>query len=98
MHAEHEELWRHRFYLALDHNNLSSTGYYSQSDDRRWPENIEVSSALVIVSFANWPKGFKDPIEEVDREAILRDGEALKGWAGRGLRAYIESLAKLASE
>ena len=94
VHAEHEEFWRHRFYLALDHNSLVSTGYYATSETQSWPENIEVSSALVIISFSNWPMGFKDPTDEVDRAKLLKDTEALKGRAGRGLRAYIERLSE----
>ena len=94
VHAEHEEHWRHRFYLALDHNSLVSTGYYANSETQSWPENIEVSSALVVVSFSNWPKEVKDPTDEVDRAALLNDTEALKGRAGRGLRAYIARLSE----
>jgi hypothetical protein len=94
VHAEHEEYWRHRFYLVLNHNSLLSSGYYENSETQPWPENIEVSSALVVISFSNWPKEHKDPTDEVDRAAILNDTEALKGRAGRGLRAYAARLAE----
>lgn len=94
VHAEHEEYWRHRFYLALDHDALRSGGYYANLETQPWPENIEVSSALVIVNFSNWPKELKDPTDEVDRSALLNDTEALKGRAGRGLHSYIARLSE----
>ena len=78
----------------MDHNSLVSTGYYANSESQPWPENIEVSSALVVISFSTWPKGLKDPTDEVDRAALLKDTEALKGRASRGLRAYIERLSE----
>jgi hypothetical protein len=92
VHAEHEEYWRHKFYLALDHNAMASTGYYSTGDAESWPENIELSSAMVVVDFGNWPKGSADPTDEVDRVALIKDGNAYGGRAGRGLRAYAELL------
>jgi hypothetical protein len=94
VHAEHEEFWRHRFYLALNHNELAMTRYYEKETNRQddWPENIEISSALVIVHFSNWPKDLKDPTNSVDRQAILNEESALVGRAGRGLRAYVRAL------
>ena len=96
VHAEHEEYWRHRFYLALDHNSLLSAGYYANAsaEAQPWPENLEVRSALVVVGFSNWPKGVKDPTDEVDRAALLKETEVLKGRAGRGLGAYIARLSE----
>lgn len=92
--AELREHWRHQFYLALNHDALQSNRYYENLEVQSWLENIEVSSALVVVSFSNWPKDLKDPTDEVDRSALLTDTEALKGKAGRGLRSYISRLAE----
>lgn len=92
VHAEHEEYWRHKFYLAMDHNALASTGYFSTGVAEPWPEKIEISSALVVVDFANWPKGQLDPTDEVNRFALAKEGNAYSGRAGRGLRAYAELL------
>lgn len=88
IHAEHEEFWRHRFYLALDHNDLLSAAYFASPT-----ENIELSSALVVVSFSNWPEDLKDPTDEVDRAALIRDKRALQSRSGRGLREYIDRLS-----
>lgn len=94
VHAEHEEFWRHKFYIALDHSQLNGAGYYSKQSHDSWPENIEISSAMTVVKFSNWPKEQKDPTDEVDREAILQDKEALVGRAGRGLRSYVHRLSE----
>jgi hypothetical protein len=92
VHAEHEEYWRHKFYLALNHQALLSTRYFTADERNPWPENIEVSSAMVIVKFSSWPEDKKDPTDEVNRAAMAEDGAVFKGFAGRGLRAYIEAL------
>lgn len=92
VHAEHEEFWRHRFYLALDDNALAATGYFTTNNGEPWPEKISLSSALIVVQFANWPVGLKDPTDEVDQESILNDKHALVGRAGRGVRAYARRL------
>ncbi len=94
VHAEHEEYWRHKFYLALDHNALASTGYFSTGVVEPWPENIELSSAMVVVDFGNWPKGRADPTDEVDRAILTTRGNAYSGLAGRGLRAYADLLGR----
>ena len=94
VHAEHEEYWRHQFYLALDHSTLRDTDYFSNLETPAWPVNIEVSSALVVVGFSNWPRQLKDPTDEVNQAELLKDIEALKGKAGRGLRDYVALLSE----
>ncbi len=93
--AEHEDFWRHRFYTALQHDALSNSSYWS-SDDEEYPEQIELTSALVVVRFSNWRPGLTDPTDEVDREEILQDRAALAGRAGRSLRAYSALLSQAA--
>lgn len=90
---EIEEHWRHRFYLVLAHPDLLSSRYFMDPEHPAWPERIEVTSALVVVNFANWKDDVADPTDEVDRAALLRQ---LKGSnAAIGLRAYIEHLRDL---
>ena len=89
---EIEEYWRHKFYLALDSNTLLSTNYFTNKDNTSWPENIEISSAMVIIEFSNWKKGTADPTDAVDREKMKADGTCFKGLAGRGLRHYIQRI------
>jgi len=90
VYAEIEEYWRHRFYKALSHISLRDRAYFTKKDNPGWPENIEISSALVIVSFSSWKKDAPDPTDSVDRENLIKNSGGLKGgYAGRGLEAYI---------
>lgn len=84
-----EEFWRHRFYLALSHASLSTQHYWSVPEPIR--ENIDATSALVVVDFAGWPDGKEDSTSLVDVE-LLKQRNGLKGNAGRGLKAYIRLL------
>lgn len=96
VYAEVEEYWRHKFYMALSHDSLRNWSYYSDSGKPDWPENIEISSALVIVDFSNWKEGAADPTDDVDREALIKTGCGIKGdSAGRGLEGYIVRLNRI---
>ena len=93
---EIEEHWRHRFYLALSHKELRDLHYYMDKEHPASPENIEVTSALVVVNFSNWKEGVVDPTDEVDREALFGQ---LKGYyAGFGLMTYINHLKSVKCE
>jgi hypothetical protein len=99
LHAESEEYWRHKFYTALSHKNLRIRHYYADQTNPDWPENIEISSALVVVDFSNWKKGSVDPIDRVDRDALIKSGGGIKGgWAGSGLEQYIRHLNQIKRE
>ncbi len=96
IYSEIEEYWRHKFCMALSHDSLRSWSYYSNSAKSEWPENIEISSALVIVAFSNWKEGAADPTDDVDREALIKTGGGIKGGsAGRGLEGYIVRLNQI---
>lgn len=96
VYAELEEYWRHKFYMALSDDSLRNWSYYWDSGKPDWPENIEISSALVIVDFSNWKEGAADPIGDVDREALIKTGGGIKGGsAGRGLEEYIVRLNQI---
>ena len=90
-----EDHWRQKFYMALDDPSLLNPAYFADSKNQNWPENIEISSALVVVDFSNWKSGVQDPTNAVDREALMKAGGGLKGGAGRGLEGYIVQLHKL---
>jgi len=92
---EIEEFWRHKYYLALADPSLRSWHYFYDKDMPTWPENIEVTSALVVIDFSNWKDGTPDPTDSVDNEALMTSGAGLKGNAGMGLRAYIENFEAL---
>lgn len=93
---EIEEYWRHKFYLALSDRSLRNLHYFTNIGNPTWPENIEISAALVIVDFSNWKDGALDPTDEVDREYLMVEGAGIKGGnVGQGLRAYINHLESL---
>lgn len=93
---EIEEYWRHKFYLALSDVSLRNWHYFIRKDFPAWPENIEISSALVIVDFSNWKDGALDPTDAVDRSYLMTQGAGVKGGnVGYGLRTYIQHLEDL---
>lgn len=93
---EMEEYWRHKFYLALSDTSLRDWHYFINRDTPAWPENIEISSALVVVDFSNWKDGAPDPTDEVDRGYLMTQGAGIKGGnIGHGLRTYIQHLERL---
>ncbi|KQP21342.1 hypothetical protein [Pseudorhodoferax sp. Leaf265] len=89
VHAEHEEFWRHRFYLALDDIALRMGTYYLSGPGALSAENIEPRSAAVVVAFSAWPAGLKDLTDSVDVGKTLHGRE---GGAVRGVRHYLEAL------
>ncbi|MCD7097847.1 hypothetical protein [Stenotrophomonas sp. MMGLT7] len=92
---EIEEFWRHKYYLALSDPSLLNFHYFMNKDRPAWPENIEITSALVVIDFSNWKNGTSDPTDLVDHEVLMTQGEGLNGNAGRGLRTYIQHLENL---
>lgn len=85
---EFEEYWRNKFYFALSDDVLRKWTYFADQSNPEWPENIEISSALVIIDFSNWKTDAVDPTDNVDRSALKKTG-GLKGSAGRGLESYL---------
>ena len=89
---EHEEFWRHQFYLCLDIPNIHSPAYYAEQPAPSLSPGIEPCSALIIYSFARWPQDKPDPIDAVDVNRLLREYEPLKG--NIGLREYIRTFPR----
>ncbi|MBY0271762.1 MAG: hypothetical protein K2X06_18045, partial [Burkholderiales bacterium] len=87
--SEIEEYWRHKFYIALSDNSLRKREYFSDLGCPSWPENIEISSALVVIDFSNWQEDVVDPLGSVNREKLMKVGGGFKGAAGRGLESYV---------
>lgn len=88
--AEHEEFWRHRFYTSLDSLVLRSWKYYASRDaSAPFIENIEITSAMIIIDFSNWRKGSTDPTDDVDRDKLTKEGNPFHGSAGSGLEEYV---------
>lgn len=95
VYAEIQEYWRHKFHLALSDASLLNPAYFKNQGEPDWPENIEISSALVVVDFANWQEGAKNPIDAVDQSKMMSEGNGFKGPAGRGLRRYVTELNEI---
>ena len=90
--AEHEEYWRHKFYLLFKNNNFMFGSYFTNSDKPKYPENIELRSAMVLSIFSQWNNETSDPILELD-EAALIDQKPFKGDLGTGIEHYYNILS-----
>lgn len=93
---EHEEYWRHQFYLCLDMHNIHQSSYYDEGPPPERKPGIEPRSALIIYSFASWPNGKSDPIDSVDIPALLKESDPLKG--NIGLSMYLDKFPRLLRE
>lgn len=99
VYEEIEEYWRHRFYIVLSHDRLRSWTYYADETNPNWPEKIEISSALVIVDFSTWKKDAPDPLNDIDRQDLIRSSGGIKGGnASLGLEGYLEHLEKIKAQ
>ncbi len=77
---EHEEHWRHEFYLKLLKNKIYQISYFEAGP-------IEPRSAIVIYGFAAWPHSKNDPIDTLDLEDLFRKSDLLQG--NYGLQQYL---------
>ena len=84
---EHEEFWRHQFYLALNMHKIHNSSYYDQGPPPGLRPKIEPRSAIVIYSFSSWPKSKVDPIDSVDAKQLMEESKLLDG--NHGLREYL---------
>ncbi|AOT07847.1 hypothetical protein [Pseudoalteromonas luteoviolacea] len=95
---ENEEYWRHKFYVLLDRQELRCSAYFTSDPSDDWPENIEITSAMVINNFANWQDETVDPIDVVDREELIKCGKPFSGMCGQGLRKYYLRFEEIKSQ
>lgn len=79
---EHEEYWRHQFYLCLKDSTTLPLGYYQGG-------SIDPQSAIIVHGFAEWPGGMSDPIDAVDTHKILRETPNILN-RSYGLRFYLD--------
>lgn len=93
---EHEEFWRHQFYVCLDIPNIHSSSFYAEQPSPNQRAGIEPRSAIIIYSFASWPEGRPDPIDDVDVQRLLRECRPLQG--NIGLREYINTFSQFRGE
>lgn len=84
---EHEEYWRHQFYLCLNQGperHVLHPAYYKGGE-------IEPQAAIIVHGFAEWPGSMRDPIDVVDTNKILAETPIILQ-RNYGLRLYLESL------
>ena len=93
---EHEEFWRHQFYLCLDIPNIHSPEYYAEQGPPNRRSAIEPRSAIIIYAFASWPEDRLDLIDSVDIQRLFREYRPLQG--NRGLREYISRFSQFRVE
>ena len=93
---EHEEFWRHQFYLSLNMHKIHDPAYYDRGPPPELRPQIEPRSAIIIYSFASWPKSKVDPIDAVDIRTLLQESDPLKG--NHGLREYIGKFPRITGE
>lgn len=93
---EHEEFWRHQFYLCLHTPSTPPVNYYQEKASPNKKIGIEPRSALVIHAFATWPDGRADSIDLVDVHALMQD-KSLPQRIG-GLYEYLQQFPKFKNE
>ncbi|MBX9904660.1 MAG: hypothetical protein K2Y31_09915 [Burkholderiales bacterium] len=77
---EHEEHWRHEFYLKILKNRMYQISYFESGP-------IEPRSAIVVYGFAAWPNTKQDLIDMLDLEKLFQESDLLKG--NHGLQQYL---------
>lgn len=86
---EHEEHWRHEFYLKLLKDRIYQVSYFDAGP-------IEPRSAVVIYGFAAWPHTKQDPIDILDLESLFQESDLLKG--NYGLQQYLAKFPQFGGE
>jgi hypothetical protein len=88
---ENAEQWRHEFYKLFKNNEFHHSEYFSGKNMFNSSENIEPNSAIVIVKFSHWSKGYEDPIDSYDyKKTIANSPDILNGQIG--LQVYLSNL------
>ncbi|REG48999.1 hypothetical protein B0G80_5319 [Paraburkholderia sp. BL6669N2] len=81
---DHEEHWRHLFYLALKGGAYHQPTYYQEVQTPRAERRrgIEPHSAVIVHAFAKWPKHRRDPVEHADFDRIFEETDPRPGNIG----------------
>lgn len=85
---EHEEYWRHQFYILL--SRIDNSSYFEWNNQKDTGANsINPVSAALVFAFSNWPKDRKDPLDDFSLKKIIQEND-LFSLRFRHLRDYIE--------
>lgn len=81
---DHEEHWRHQFYLALNMHNIHDAGYYREVRSPRAQRRSGLSpeSVIIVYGFATWPEGRPDPTDDADFAEIFHSTDPRPGNIG----------------
>lgn len=86
---EHEEYWRHNFYLIFE--RIHDHQFYSwMRGNGVTKELIEPRSAAVLHRFSAWPEGRADPIQSVHFASEVEKGKLFSALFHK-FRSYIEA-------
>lgn len=86
---EHEEYWRHQFYVMLSRIDSSSFFEWSNPETGQ-PESINPTSAALVLAFSNWPKDRKDPLADFSLKKLIQEND-LFSLRFMHFRDYIET-------
>ncbi|WGS43419.1 hypothetical protein LFL97_07810 [Burkholderia sp. JSH-S8] len=88
---DHEEHWRHLFYLALQGDAYHQPTYYREVIAPRAQRSggIDAHSAVIVHAFAKWPNGRPDPVEQADFDRIFEETDPRPG--NVGLRIFLDA-------
>lgn len=87
---EHEEHWRHEFYLKLfNRDPITPCSYFEAGP-------IEPRSTIIIYGFAAWPRIKRDPIDTLDLEQLFQESDLLRG--NYGLKQYLTKFPQFGGE
>lgn len=71
---EHEEYWRHQFYVLLTH--INNCAYFEWKNGTTGAsESIDPTSAALVFAFSNWPKGRKDRLADFSLKELIQDND-----------------------
>lgn len=73
--SEHEEHWKHEFYLSFKDDPFLLPTYFKTN-------NIHLKSALIIMNFKQWSPDVTDPLDSIDGTKFVNDGYTLNGQHG----------------
>ena len=93
---EHEEFWRHLFYLSLESTRLLPKSYFAEQRSPALRPGVEPRSAIIIYAFATWPANRTDPIDSVDVHRLIREADVLN--ARPGFSEYVNSFKQFRDE
>lgn len=84
---EQEEHWRHKTYLVI--SRISSSQFFSWVNANKFSEeNIDPTSAAVVLAYSSWPPDKRDKIDEISLAGLVSDADLFSA-KHRHFRDYV---------